>query len=305
MSDTVLKTDIKEFPLFARGKVRDVYDMDDKLLIVSTDRLSAFDVILPDGIPGKGKVLTAMSLFWFDLLKNTVKSHLITGNVDKMPSELHKYIDILEGRTMLVNKADRIDIECIVRGYISGSMWKELLRARKEGKNEVHGFPFAPDLRESDKLPNPIFTPSTKADDGHDENLTFEQMIGRVGKSDAEKIRELSIALYEKAREYADEKGVIIADTKFEFGKDEKGDIVLIDEIFTPDSSRFWKVEEYTRSHSRGKEPPAFDKQFVRNYLSQSSWDKNSPPPELPYEVIAKTREKYVEIYEILTGNRL
>lgn len=298
MSNEVLKTDIKEFPLFARGKVRDVYDLDDKLLIVSTDRISAFDVILPNGIPGKGKVLTAMSLFWFDFLKDVVDSHLITGNLDEMPKELQKYRDNLDGRTMLVTKAKRVDIECIVRGYISGSMWKELTRAREQGKNEVHGFGFPPDLKESDKLPEPIFTPSTKADDGHDENISYEQMKKVVDEKTAELCKTKSIDIYTKASDYARTKGIIIADTKFEFGYSD-GKFILIDEVLSPDSSRFWPLDKY----APGKGQPSFDKQFVRDYLSTLDWDKTPPGPKLPEEIVEKTAAKYSEAARLLTGN--
>lgn len=297
MSDAVLKTDITEFPLFARGKVRDVYDLDDNLLIVTTDRISAFDVIMPNGIPGKGKVLTAMSLFWFDFLKDTIKSHLITGKVDEMPEELHKYKDTIDGRAMLVTKAERVDIECIVRGYISGSMWKELKKAREQGKNEVHGFQFPPDLKESDKLPEPIFTPSTKADDGHDENISFEQMKDVVDEKTAELCREKSIAIYSKAADYARTRGIIIADTKFEFGY-KNGEFILIDEVLSPDSSRFWPLNQY----QPGKGQPSFDKQFVRNYLAGLDWDKTPPGPKLPDEIVEKTAEKYREAARLLTG---
>lgn len=297
MSDAVLKTDIREFPLFARGKVRDVYDLDDNLLIVTTDRISAFDVIMPNGIPGKGKVLTAMSLFWFDFLKDTIKSHLITGKVDEMPEELHKYKDTIDGRAMLVTKAERVDIECIVRGYISGSMWKELRKAREQGKNEVHGFQFPPDLKESDKLPEPIFTPSTKADDGHDENISFEQMKDVVDEKTAELCREKSIAIYSKAADYARTKGIIIADTKFEFGY-KNGEFILIDEVLSPDSSRFWPLDQY----QPGKGQPSFDKQFVRDYLAGLDWDKTPPGPKLPNEIVGKTAEKYREAARLLTG---
>jgi len=297
MSDAVLKTDITEFPLFARGKVRDVYDLDDNLLIVTTDRISAFDVIMPNGIPGKGKVLTAMSLFWFDFLKDTIKSHLITGKVDEMPEELHKYKDTIDGRAMLVTKAERVDIECIVRGYISGSMWKELKKAREQGKNEVHGFQFPPDLKESDKLPEPIFTPSTKADDGHDENISFEQMKDVVDEKTAELCREKSIAIYSKAADYARTRGIIIADTKFEFGY-KNGEFILIDEVLSPDSSRFWPLNQY----QPGKGQPSFDKQFVRDYLAGLDWDKTPPGPKLPDEIVEKTAEKYREAARLLTG---
>ena len=297
MDKMVMKTDITEYPLFSRGKVRDVYDLDDKLLIVTTDRVSAFDVILPNGIPGKGVLLTQMSLFWFDFLKDVVQSHLVSADVTEFPEPLHKYREVLEGRSMLVNKAERIDIECIVRGYISGSMWKELTKARKDGLNEVHGFGFPPDLKESDKLPEPIFTPSTKADDGHDENISFDRMVDEVGRETADMCREKSIGIYSKAADYALTKGIIIADTKFEFGYLD-GKFILIDEVLSPDSSRFWPLDQY----SPGKAQPSFDKQFIRDYLSGLDWDKTSPGPELPEEIVEKSAAKYKEAARLLMG---
>ncbi len=297
MSNVVLETNIREFPLHSRGKVRDVYDLGDRLLIVATDRISAFDVVLPNGIPDKGKVLTKMSLFWFNLLKDVVKSHLITAKITEMPKELHKYSDILEDRTMLVVKADRIDIECIVRGYISGSMWKELKNARKEGKSEVHGFHFPADLKESGKLPEPIFTPSTKSHEGHDVNISYEQMVGEVGEKTAILCRDKSIAVYKKAADYALTRGIIIADTKFEFGF-HNNDFILIDEVLSPDSSRFWPQNQY----QPGKGQPSFDKQFVRDYLAGLDWDKTPPAPPLPKEIIEKTAAKYTEAARLLTG---
>jgi phosphoribosylaminoimidazole-succinocarboxamide synthase len=297
MNEEIMQTKIEEYPVYSRGKVRDVYDLGDNLLIVTTDRISAFDVILPNGIPGKGKVLTAMSLFWFDFLKDSVKSHLVTGDIDEMPADLHKHRDILAGRSMLVNKAERIDIECIVRGYISGSMWIELKRAREQGINEVHGFSFSPDLVESDKLPEPIFTPSTKADDGHDENISFEQMKDIVGQETAELCRDRSIEIYSKAADYARDKGIIIADTKFEFGY-KGGEFIVIDEVLSPDSSRFWPLDQY----KPGKIQPSFDKQFIRDYLSTLDWDKTPPGPELPEDIVEKSAAKYREAMKLLTG---
>jgi phosphoribosylaminoimidazole-succinocarboxamide synthase len=297
MEREVLRTDIKQYPLFNRGKVRDVYEIDGRLLIISTDRVSAFDVVLPNGIPGRGKVLTQMSLFWFDFLKDVVDSHIITGRVDDLPEDLHQYREILEDRFMLVKKAERIDIECIVRGYISGSMWKELIAAREEGKNEVHGFPFPPDLKESDKLPEPIFTPSTKADTGHDENISFAGMIDIVGQETAELCRKKSIAIYSKAADYARERGIIIADTKFEFGFID-GNFAVIDEVLSPDSSRFWPLNEY----QPGKGQPSFDKQIIRNYLSGLDWDKTPPGPELPEGIVQKTAARYAEVAALLMG---
>jgi len=297
MEKMVLKTDIKEYPLFSRGKVRDVYDLDDRLLIVSTDRISAFDVVLPNGIPGKGRVLTSMSLFWFDFLKDVVDSHLLASEVDEFPGNLHKYRDILEGRSMLVTKAKRIDIECVVRGYISGSMWKELLSARSKGQHEVHGFSFSPDLKESDKLPEPLFTPSTKAESGHDENISYRQMCDMVGKETADLCRSKSLGIYVKAANYALTRGIIIADTKFEFGYKD-GRFIVIDEVLSPDSSRFWPLDKYRP----GKGQPSFDKQYIRDYLSGLKWDKTPPGPSLPEEVIRKSAAIYREAEKKLTG---
>lgn len=293
----VMSTDIKEYPLLVRGKVRDVYDLDDKLLIVSTDRMSAFDVVLPNGIPGKGQVLTAMSLFWFDFLADVVDHHLVTANVDEYPEPLHKYRDILEGRSMLVVKAERVDCECIVRGYISGSMWKELNRAREEGTNSVHGFEFPPHLQESEILPEPLFTPSTKNDTGHDENISFVQLIDIIGEETAQLCREKSIAIYTKASEMARTKGIIIADTKFEFGfKD--GKFILIDEVLSPDSSRFWPMDKYKIGGSQ----PSFDKQPIRDYLAGLDWDKKPPGPTLPDEVVNESAARYREAQRLITG---
>jgi len=297
MANEVLKTDIKEYPLMRRGKVRDIYDLGDSLLFIASDRISAFDVVLPNGIPGKGKVLTQMSLFWFDLLKDTVDNHLITADVDEYPEPLRKYREMLDGRSMIVIKADRIDAECIVRGYISGSMWKELLRARKEGKNSVHGFEFSPTLRESEKLPESLFTPSTKNDDGHDMNISYEQLVDLLGKETAELCREKSLAVYKKAADYALTKGIIIADTKFEFGfKD--GKFIIIDEVLSPDSSRFWPVDKY----EIGRGQPSFDKQPIRDYLDTLDWDKRPPGPKLPDEVVAATVQKYEQVQKLLTN---
>ncbi len=297
MDKVILSTDIKEYPVFSRGKVRDVYDLGDRLLIVTTDRVSAFDCVLPNGIPGKGKVLTSMSLFWFELIKDLIDSHLVTADISQFPANLQKYADILEGRSMLVVKAKRIDIECVVRGYISGSLWKELLEARRKGTNMVHGFSFPPNLKESEQLPEPLFTPATKAEDGHDENISFEQMINVVGRETAELCRDKSLAIYKKAAEYARSRGIIIADTKFEFGF-HNGKFIIIDEVLSPDSSRFWPVSQY----APGKGQPSFDKQFIRDYLAGLDWDKNPPAPPLPEEIILKSAEKYREAERLLIG---
>ncbi len=294
----VLSTDIKEYPLMVRGKVRDVYDLGDQLLFVTSDRISAFDVILPNGIPGKGKVLTAMSLFWFDLLKDVVTHHLITADVDEYPEPLKRYRNVLAGRSMIVTKADRVDCECIVRGYISGSMWKELQQARKAGGNTVHGFEFSPDLKESEKLPEPIFTPSTKNDSGHDENISYDELVAMIGEGHAVLCRDASIAIYKKAAECALAKGIIIADTKFEFGfKD--GRFMLIDEVLSPDSSRFWPVDRY----EVGRGQPSFDKQPIRDYLAGLDWDRKPPGPKLPDEVVEATSQRYREAQRLITGS--
>jgi len=296
-NDIVMSTDIKEYPLARRGKVRDIYDMGETLLFVATDRISAFDIVMPNGIPGKGRVLTQTSLFWFDFLKETIINHLVTANLDEYPKDLRKYRDQLEGRSMIVTKADRVDVECIVRGYISGSMWKELTAARKNGSNTVHGFSFSEDLQESEKLPESLFTPSTKSDDGHDENISFDRMVDEVGRETAELCREKSLAIYLKAAEFALTKGIIIADTKFEFGfKD--GRFMLIDEVLSPDSSRFWPLDEY----QVGRSQPSFDKQPVRDYLDQLDWNKKPPAPALPDEVAQASAKRYRRAQKLLTG---
>jgi len=294
-----METNINEYPLFARGKVRDVYNLGDKLLIVATDRISAFDVILPTGIPGKGKTLTQMSLFWFDLVKSVAENHLITAKVDEYPDDLKKYRDVLEGRSMLVKKAVRIDIECVVRGYIAGSLWKEYKgKAVYQGKSatiELFGVQLPSNLTESQRLPYPVFTPTTKAEEGHDESLTFEEVKKMVGEKQALDLRSKSIQIYKKAADYAERRGMIIADTKFEFGK-LNDRLILIDEIFSSDSSRFWDKKNY----QRGRPQEAFDKQYVRDYLESIHWNKKPPAPELPQEVVLKTLEKYQLAYQRL-----
>jgi len=288
--DVVLKTDFTDLDLAARGKVRDIYDLDDKLLIVTTDRISAFDVILPTGVPNKGYVLTQLSKFWFEQTKSIVKNHLITTDVNEMPEECRKYADILNGRSMLVEKADPFPVECVVRGYITGTGWKDYLKTGK-----VCGIKLPDNLKESQKLEPPIFTPATKAEIGdHDENISFEKMVEIVGKDNAEKLKELTISIYEFARDLALKKGIIIADTKMEFGV-KNGEIILIDEVLTPDSSRFW----YEGAYEVGKPQNSMDKQFVRNYLETLHWDKKAPGPELPQDIVSKTSEKYMEILNI------
>jgi len=294
MPRAVDKTELP-FKLFKRGKVRDIYEIDDNLLIVATDRISAFDFVLPDPIPNKGIYLTQLSIFWFEKMKNIVDNHLISGDVEDFPDELKDYRDVLDKRSMLVTKTEVIPVECIVRGYLSGSGWKEYRE-----KGEICGVKLPKGLRESEKLDEPIFTPTTKAEKGHDMPITFEQLKDMVGKETAEKLRDLSIEIYEKARDYAYQRGIIIADTKFEFGV-KNGEIILVDELLTPDSSRFWPLDKY----EPGKPQPSFDKQYVRDYLTSTGWDKNSPPPHLPEEVIRETEKRYREAFERLTGRKL
>ncbi len=285
-----------ELPLkvFKKGKVRDIYEIDDKLLLIVSDRISAFDFVLHEPIPKKGICLTQISKFWFEYFKNSVPSHLISADVSDFPDELKPYEDILKGRSMLVKIAEVIPIECIVRGYISGSAWKSY---QKDGT--VCGIKLPEGMRESDKFDEPLFTPSTKADSGHDINISYEEMVDIIGEEDAEKIKELSLKLYNKGAEYACKKGIIIADTKFEFGKIGE-QIIVVDEVLTPDSSRFWPADLY----EPGKPQPSFDKQYVRDYLTSTGWDKNSSPPHLPENVILETQKKYQEAYEKITGRK-
>jgi phosphoribosylaminoimidazole-succinocarboxamide synthase len=294
-SRILLQTDFPELTLHARGKVRDLYSLNGQLLFVATDRISAFDYVLATGIPEKGRVLTQLSLFWFDFLKDVVKNHLVTASVDQYPAPLKKYADDLRGRSMLVTKAQMIDIECVARGYLSGSGWKEY---QKTG--EVCGIKLPAGLKESDKLPEPIFTPATKALTGHDENISIEEMAKRTGKELAEKLRDLTLKIYKTAADYAAGRGIIIADTKFEFGQTSQG-LILADEVLTPDSSRFWPADKY----QPGKAQESFDKQFVRDYLETVKWNKQPPAPSLPEDVARKTSEKYIEAYKILAGREL
>jgi phosphoribosylaminoimidazole-succinocarboxamide synthase len=295
-SNVITKTDFKDIGTVKRGKVRDVYDIGDKLLIVASDRISAFDVVMDDPIPDKGRILTAISVFWFEKLKNVVENHIISTNPDEYPEPLRKYKNDLAGRSMLVKKAKPLTVECIVRGYISGSGWNDY---KKNGT--ICGIPLPKGLTESMILPEPIFTPSTKAELGeHDENISFAKVIDMLGKNTAEKIRDYSLTIYETGRKFAAEKGIIIADTKFEFGF--IGDkLILIDEVLTPDSSRFWPMDSY----KPGGAQKSFDKQYLRDYLNGLDWSKSPPPPRLPHEVIEKTREKYMEALERLTGKGL
>ena len=291
----LLETNLGDVPRRARGKVRDVYQIGERLLIVATDRISAFDYILATGIPDKGRVLTQLSIFWFDFLKDTVPVHFLTADVAGYPAPLPRYRDQLEGRSMLVKRADMVEIECVARGYLSGSGWKEYQQS-----GSVCGIPLPAGLKESDQLPEPIFTPATKAQSGHDENISFETMVRLAGAETAGKLRDLTLAIYSKAARYARERGIIIADTKFEFGFID-GQLVLADEVLTPDSSRFWPVESYCP----GGAQPSYDKQFVRDYLESIRWNKQPPAPGLPADVAQKTSEKYKEAYRKLTGKPL
>jgi phosphoribosylaminoimidazole-succinocarboxamide synthase len=293
MERTIGDIELPGVPLFKKGKVRNVYEVEDQLLIVATDRISAFDWILPSLIPFKGKVLTQLSKFWFDFVGLVCPNHLISAEADQFPAALRAFRDILDKRSMLVRKTSVVAVECVVRGYLSGSGWKEY---KTSGK--ICGLKIPKGLRESDRLEEPIFTPSTKAEKGHDENVTFKEVQKLIGADLAQKVRKVSLELYQKAALYAVSKGIIIADTKFEFGL--AGDeLVLVDEIFTPDSSRFWPLATY----EPGKSQPSLDKQFVRDYLETTGWDKNSPPPVLPDKIVAKTSQKYLEIYRLLTGH--
>ena len=280
-------------PLFKRGKVRDVFDVGENLLIVSTDRISAFDYILPSLIPDKGRVLNRISTFFFKHTASSIPNHVVCAEPEKM-DEFKRFAETIGGRSVLAKKLRVFPLEAIIRGYLVGSGWNSY-----QESGEICGVRLPPGLKFADRLPEPIFTPSTKAETGHDENITFGELANRIGAAEALRIKETSVRLFQEVGRFALEKGIIVADSKFEFGRDEDGRIVLADEIFTPDSSRFWKREEY----APGKEPPSFDKQFVRNYLLNSAWDRRSTPPPLPDEVIAKTREKYLEICRILTGN--
>ncbi len=291
----LLNTDYKDLTFFKRGKVRDVYDLGSVLLIISTDRISCFDVVLPCGIPNKGNVLTGLSCFWFDFLKDVIPNHFITANVNEFPEELKKYSGELSGRSMLVKKTKPIAVECVVRGYLSGSGWKEYKQ-----KQSICGIQLPPGMVESDKLPEIIFTPSTKEDKGHDVNVDQEYVERLVGREVADKLKKVSIAIYKKAHDYALTKGIIIADTKFEFGI-YNGEMIIIDEVLTPDSSRFWPKNKY----KPGIPQPSFDKQFVRDYLEGLTWDKTPPAPDLPEEIIRKTSRKYLDAYKKILGSEL
>jgi phosphoribosylaminoimidazole-succinocarboxamide synthase len=295
-SDVLKESDFEGINLVKRGKVRDIYEIGDQLLIVASDRMSAFDVVMADPIPDKGKILTNISLFWFKELEHMMENHLISSDPAEYPENCKKHTEELKGRSMLVKKAKPLPVECIVRGYLSGSGWKDYL-----SNGSVCGISLPEGLKESQKLPEPIFTPSTKAEDGmHDENITFEEAVKLMGKETSEKVQQLSLRIYEFGRALAAEKGIIVADTKFEFGiKDDR--LILIDEVLTPDSSRFWPMDSY----SPGGPQKSFDKQFLRDYLLEIKWPKQPPPPKLPPEIIEKTRAKYLEALERLTGHGL
>ena len=292
MADALLQSTL---PLpVRRGKVRDVYDLGDTLLIVATDRISAFDCIIPNGIPDKGRILTALSLFWFDLLKDVAPTnHLIATDVKDYPKSVAPYADQLAGRSMWVKKAGVVPIECVARGYLAGSGWKEY-----QQWTAVCGVRLPKGLQQSSQLPEPIFTPATKVESGHDLNVSFDQMAKRIGRDLAERLQTITLAMYKHAADFARARGVIIADTKFEFGLTEKGELLLIDEVLTPDSSRFWPADKY----APGRDQESFDKQYVRNWLETQPWDKTPPAPMLPPDVVAGTRTRYIEAYQMLTG---
>lgn len=294
MPQALLQSDLP-FPV-RRGKVRDVYDVGDELLIVATDRISAFDCVMPNGIPDKGVILTALSLFWFERFASDFENHLIATDVDQYPAELQPFAEQIWGRSMLVKKASVVPIECVARGYLAGSGWKEYQTSGK-----VCGVPLPPGMRQCDRLQQPIFTPATKEESGHDLNISFDEAAARVGESLASELRDRTLSLYASAADYALSRGIIIADTKFEFGLLPDGRVILVDEVLTPDSSRFWPLEGY----APGRDQPSFDKQFVRNYLEGLTWDKTPPAPELPEDVVQGTRQRYLDAYERLTGRTL
>jgi phosphoribosylaminoimidazole-succinocarboxamide synthase len=296
LEPVLLRTDFPGLRLHGSGKVRDIYELDAKhLLFVATDRISAFDYVLATGIPHKGRVLTQISLFWFDFLREVVPNHLVTADVERYPDSARKHADQLRGRSMMVLRAEMIPVECVVRGYISGSAWKEY-----QTSGRVCGIELPAGLKESDKLPQPIFTPAIKATTGHDENISFEEMVRIAGAERSRQLRDLSVRIYRKAADYARQRGIIIADTKFEFGITPLG-ITLADEVLTPDSSRFWPADTY----QPGRAQDSYDKQYVRDYLEEIRWDKQPPAPALPPEVARKTSEKYLEAYHRLTGQEL
>ena len=292
MKDNTLLQSSLPFPV-RRGKVRDVYDLGQQLLIVATDRISAFDCVMPNGIPDKGKILTAISLFWFEKFAGQFENHLISAEVSEYPTAVKAHRDQVEGRSMLVKKAQVIPIECVARGYLAGSGWKEYQKSKT-----VCRIPLPAGLQQCQKLPEPIFTPATKEESGHDINISFEETAERISQKIAADLRDRTLKLYSQAAEYAQSKGVIIADTKFEFGRMPDGKIILIDEVLTPDSSRFWPADKYAPGHDQ----ESFDKQYVRNYLESQEWDKQPPAPPLPADVVTGTRQRYVEAYKMITG---
>jgi phosphoribosylaminoimidazole-succinocarboxamide synthase len=291
----LMKTDLTGIKLHARGKVRDIYDLGEHFLIVATDRLSAFDVVLPTPIPDKGKVLTQMSAFWFDHFKDFVPNHVVATDVNDYPANVHQFRDQLEGRSMLVRKAKVFPVECVARGFLTGSGLKDYSKT-----GQVCGIALPPGLRDSDRLPQPIFTPATKAETGHDENISEEQAGKVIGQDNIGRLKDLTLSIYSRAVEYASQRGIIICDTKFEFGTID-GRITIVDEMLTPDSSRFWPADQY----SPGKPQPSFDKQYVRDYLERIGWNKKPPAPELPDDIVKATSAKYVEALRILTGREL
>jgi phosphoribosylaminoimidazole-succinocarboxamide synthase len=296
LDSVLLRTDFPELKLQASGKVRDVYHLDsERLLFVATDRISAFDYVLATGIPHKGSVLTQISLFWFELLRDLIPNHVVTADVEQYPAQAQKYADQLRGRSMMVMRAEMFPVECVVRGYVSGSAWKEY-----KSSGRVCGIQLPAGLKESDRLPEPIFTPATKATSGHDENIPFEEMTRIVGVELSTQLRDVSLKIYKKAADYALQRGIIIADTKFEFGMTSKG-ITLADEVLTPDSSRFWPADKY----QPGRAQDSYDKQYVRDYLEEIRWNKQPPAPALPTEVARRTSDKYLEAFHQLTGREL
>ncbi|HOK77470.1 MAG TPA: phosphoribosylaminoimidazolesuccinocarboxamide synthase [Verrucomicrobiota bacterium] len=294
-SEPLLNIDIPGIPKLRRGKVREVFDLDDALLLVATDRISAFDCVMPNGIPRKGEVLTQLSFFWFDRFAGLVPNQLLAGPTDPLPARVAPYAQLLARRAMVVKKAKPLPVECVVRGYLAGSGWKEY-----RASQTVCGIKLPPGLREADELPEPIFTPATKAETGHDENIPFDRVESLLGSNLANQVRDYSLTLYRSARDYARDRGIIIADTKFEFGL-HNGQLILIDEVLTPDSSRFWPADTY----EPGRSQASFDKQFVRDYLESINWNKTPPAPPLPPDVVVRTQQKYIEAYERLTGRPL
>jgi phosphoribosylaminoimidazole-succinocarboxamide synthase len=295
-NQTVLTLDLPGIPKLKSGKVREIFDLGDAFLFVATDRISAFDCVMPNGIPRKGEVLTQLSHFWFDQVENIVPNHRLANANEPLPAKLKPFAAQLQGRSMIVKKAQPLAIECVVRGYLAGSGWKEYQKSQT-----VCGIKLPPGLQDSSELPEPIFTPATKAETGHDENIDFATASKIVGPEIAERVRDISISIYSFAREYARKRGIIIADTKFEFGLLEGGKLILIDEVLTPDSSRFWPADQY----QPGKSQPSFDKQYVRDYLETLDWDKNPPAPALPPEIVERTTAKYVDAYKRITGRDL